>query len=362
MTILGRGPLGPRPRVSVVVATRNREDYLADLLDSLAEQRFRDFEVVIVDDSDDLDSREAVLRLAREASEALRIKLVRNPTRLGIPRSLNRGVLAADGEIIAFTDDDCIADRSWLVNLLRWYRDPRVGGVGGRVVPVEHDALWIPEERSYPHLVGRLVWNGDVASNFDLDVGPLLVDCLAGANMSFRRELLLRVKGFSPLYAGNAYRFETDLAIRVKRLGYRIVFDPEAVIYHRRAASGGARVNAYEWNYWFCRNHALFLLRCVDHGLPKLALFAARQVARILRHRRACPYASPEKWQDVLTSCAKGLVRGVIEGLRCAANGEEGGIEKEKAITVIVPRGRAKPLKLTITVRHRLSSLTRSRF
>uniref|UniRef100_A0A7J3X6A9 Glycosyltransferase family 2 protein n=1 Tax=Thermofilum pendens TaxID=2269 RepID=A0A7J3X6A9_THEPE len=209
-------------------------------------------------------------------------------------------------------------------------------------------------------LLDKLVWNGDVAGNFDLDVGPLLADCLAGANMSFRRELLLKVKGFSPLYAGNAYRFETDLAVRIRRFGYRIVFDPEAVIYHRRATREGARVSAYEWNYWFCRNHVLFLLRCVDHSFPKLAFFAARQMARILRRKRACPYAKPEKWHKVLISCTKGLTHGTMEGLRSIILGEEGGIDKEKAVTVLVLRKGGRPLELTIPVEHGLSPPARS--
>ena len=317
MTLLGR-KLKSGPLVSVIVATRNREAYLPDLLESLAKQSFRSFEVIIVDDSDRKESRKAVSLTVRRFLGSLKIKLLRNPRRLGIPRSLNRGLLAARGRIVAFTDDDCIVDRTWLENIVRWYRYPNIGGVGGRVIPVDNDARWVPEHRPYPGVVGKVLRSGEVVSNFDLDVGPVLVDCLPGANMSFRRDLLLKAGGFSQAYEGNAYRFETDLSLRIKRLGYRIVFDPRAIVYHRRAPRGGARVNAYKWNYWFARNHTVFLLTCLSGGTVKTAYFAVKETVRILKRRRACPYAYPDTWHKVLCAVLRGILDGIVVGLRYA--------------------------------------------
>ena len=308
------------PMVSVVVATRNREAYLADLLESLAEQSFGSFEVVVVDDSDREESRKAVSRVVRRFLKKLKIRLLRNPGSLGLPSSLNRGLAAAEGRIVAFTDDDCIADRSWLKNVVRWYRYPKVGGVGGRVVPVEHDAAWAQKRKPRPRIVGRVLRSGDVVSNFDLDAGPTLVDCLSGANMSFRRDLLLRVGGFSRAYGGNAYRFETDLSLKVKRLGYKIVFDPKAVIYHRRAPEGGARVDVYKWNYWFGRNHAIFVLTCLDRGALKAVFFVLREIIRVLRRERACPYARPDAWHRVLFAILRGALDGMSMGLKILAS------------------------------------------
>ena len=342
MTILGMGP-GSRPIVSVVVATRNRETYLTDLLKSLARQSFRSFEVIIVDDSDRRESRRAVALVVRRFLKDLKIKLLRNPSRLGIPSSLNRGLIAARGHIVAFTDDDCIVDKSWLENIVRWYRYPRVGGVGGRVVPVEHDAMWTPKRRRHPGVVGRVLRSGEVVSNFDLNVGPVLVDCLPGANMSFRRDLLLRAGGFSRAYEGNAYRFETDLSLRVKRLGYRIVFDPKAVVYHRRAPRGGARVGAYEWNYWFGRNHTVFLLTCFNSGVLRAAFFVLREIVRVLRRRRACPYARPDAWHKVLLAMLKGVLDGVSVGLRYAASRRRSLAGRRGGSVRCTPYYKAKP-------------------
>ena len=88
-----------KPMVTVVVATRNRETYLADLLKSLTKQNFRSFEVVVVDDSDRKESRKAVSRIVGRFLKNLKIRLLRNPGRLGLPSSLNRGLAAAKGRI-----------------------------------------------------------------------------------------------------------------------------------------------------------------------------------------------------------------------------------------------------------------------
>ena len=80
----------------------------------------------------------------------------------------------------------------------------------------------------------------------------------------------------------NAYRFETDLSLRIKRLGYRIIFDPKAIVYHRRAPKGGVRVNVYEWNYWFSRNHTIYLLTCLNRGALRAMFFVLREIIRVL--------------------------------------------------------------------------------
>jgi len=211
-------------------------------------------------------------------------------------------------------NDDCIADKNWLSHIVERYKSPKIGGVGGRVVPIERDALWLPTKTKRTHLVGRLSWDRNVISNFELGQKPVFVDFLSGANMSFRRELIEKVGGFSPVYKGNTYRFETGLSLKVKKLGFKIIFDPNAIVFHRRANKGGCRVNVYDWNYWFSRNHTLFVLRCLKGKVVKVLLFTLEQLLRILRHRRACPYAKPKKWHLVLQMFIKGLLCGLRTG------------------------------------------------
>jgi len=304
------------PEVSVIIATRSREQYLRDLLSSLCFQSFKDFEVIIVYDSGVPLNREKVESIVQVYSNKLEIKLLHNSRNLGVPISLNRGASVAAGKILVFTDDDCIADKDWLLGLVKWYSNQNVGGVGGRVVPVENDAKWIPNKTNFVNITGKLNWDGDLINNFELGSKTFLVDFLSGANMSFRKNLFRKVGGFSSIYGGNAYRFETDLSLRIRNLGFRLVYDPNAIVFHRRADNGGCRVSVYDWNYWLGRNHILFVLRCLRGKVFKVFLFAFKHCVRILMRRRACPYGKPRKWEKILWMFFKGLLDGVRIGIK----------------------------------------------
>lgn len=304
------------PEASVIISTRNRERYLKGLLDSLCLQSFKDFEVFLVNDSGVSLSSGKVENIVRAYSSKLKIKLLHNSKNLGVSVSLNRGASVATGKILVFTDDDCIADKDWLLNLVRWYSNRKVGGVGGKVVPIEDDAKWIPNKSKFTNAIGKLNWDGDLINNFELGSKTVLVDFLPGANMSFRKKLFKKVGGFSSIYGGNAYRFETDLSLRIRNLGFHIVYDPNAVVFHRRASNGGCRVSVYDWNYWFSRNHILFVLRCLEGKAVKAFLFTSKHCLRILMHRRACPYGEPRKWGKVLLMFFRGLLDGVRMGVK----------------------------------------------
>ena len=135
--------------------------------------------------------------------------------------------------------------------------------------------------------IGRVDANGTVTGNFDLvEDSAIQVDHLSGANMSFRREIFERLGGFDVKYAGNGYRFETDWGVRVRRAGFTLLFDPRALVSHRRASTGGNRIQAEEWFFWYARNHIYFLRK----NFPALRVvpwrFALRFLVQVARQER----------------------------------------------------------------------------
>jgi len=310
--------------VSVIITTRNRPEFLKTLLESLIRQTYKNFEVIIIDDGSSPSNREKVKKIFEEFSRKLRIDLIINPCNLGIPMSLNRGVHRARGEIIAVIDDDCIADENWLSELVKWYKIPAVGGAGGKIIEIDEtitDHKYLKkllrknntnkEKRRYNRPIGKVHWTGGCSSGFTDGNRLLFVDFLSGANMSYRKELVLRVKGFSTIYRGNALRFETDIGFNIKKLGYKIIFDPDAVVFHRRAKHGGARVSALEWYYWHARNTIIFLLKNLDRRFFRLAIYVLRRIYFILKKKNVCPSAKPRKWHYVLIK----YVRGILDGI-----------------------------------------------
>jgi glycosyltransferase involved in cell wall biosynthesis/GT2 family glycosyltransferase len=213
------------PTISVVVCafTDERLEVLAEALDSLRAQTHPAHEIVLV-----IDHAPELLAEAREHWPD--ITIVPNREKQGLSGARNTGVGEAGGEVVAFLDDDAIAQSDWLERLAAAYADPAVLGAGGSVRPrwVEGKPGWFPPE--FDWVVG--------CTHSGMPERPEPVRNLVGANMSFRRQALLEVGGFSQelgrvgtLPVGCE---ETDLSIRI---GQRwplseILYDPAAAVDH----------------------------------------------------------------------------------------------------------------------------------
>jgi hypothetical protein len=119
--------------ISVVIITRNQAVLLNRALASLVGQERRPDQVVVVDNAswDDTPS------VARSYADKLNVTLVREE-KIGIPHARNAGIQHCSGDIIAFLDGDCQADRRWLAELeVPFLKDPNIGAVGGSTMPIE---------------------------------------------------------------------------------------------------------------------------------------------------------------------------------------------------------------------------------
>ncbi len=157
------------PTASVVVPTFRRATQLARCIDALAAQRSPSFEIIVVDDGSADGTTQSVLRDARHVAAGLRA--LTHAENRGPAAARNTGLAAARGEIVAFTDDDCEPEPSWLAELVRALEraTPDVVGVGGRV------------ESARPGLVGEYMTRQRI-----LEPPPSLA-YLVTANCAFRR-------------------------------------------------------------------------------------------------------------------------------------------------------------------------------
>ncbi|MGQ9516861.1 MAG: glycosyltransferase [Anaerolineae bacterium] len=207
------------PFVSVVVPTYNRARVLRRCLEALTAQDYLGrLEIIVVDDG----STDETPLVAEEFAQHNNVRFLRQANR-GPAVARNRGIRAAGGDIIVFTDDDCLVPRDWVRRLVQGYRmHPGVAGVGGRLEPPaayrEHPIA------QYEHSEGREVYGaGDVEV-----IGGF--DCPAGGtnNMSYRREVLEEVGGFDedfPYAAGE----DADLKWRICQRGARLLYLPISV-------------------------------------------------------------------------------------------------------------------------------------
>ncbi|MGB5932576.1 MAG: glycosyltransferase family 2 protein [Anaerolineae bacterium] len=305
------------PLISIIISTYDRPVHLRDLLLSLVSQSYEKFEIIVVDDA----SHQKVRRRNRETVERfgawITIKLIESRIRLGTPKALNTGARHSQGNILVFTDDDCLAFGDWIGELHTCYQGSDTGGVGGRVIPIDND-IFRPLSTRDVLDIGRVCNDGIIASNFDLtSPGVIPVDHLSGANMSFLRESFFRSGGFDLAYTGNAYRFETDFCLKMARLGHKMLFNPRAIVYHRRASRGGNRIAAEQWYHWYARNGTYFVAKNfwrdgAEGSISNLVLFIVGHLRDVLKHRNIHPYARPSRWNRVFVETMSGILQGLM--------------------------------------------------
>jgi GT2 family glycosyltransferase len=221
------------PAVTVAVCTRDRVEDLARCLDALEAIRYPALDLLVVDNAP------ATRDAERLVAGRPRVRYVRE-VRPGLDWARNRAIAEARGEIVAFTDDDVVVEPGWVDALVAAFGDdPGVGGVTGLVLPLE---LETPAQRLFESY--RSFGRGErrFQAQVPRGTGPVAARYGAtgsfgtGANMAFRRDLLVELDGFDPgLGAGTPTRGGDDLDIffRVLKAGRTLVYEPAAVVRHR---------------------------------------------------------------------------------------------------------------------------------
>jgi GT2 family glycosyltransferase len=222
---------------SVIVPTYNRVALLERTLESLFGQSYADLEIIVVNDGSS-DGTDAYL--AKLAAEG-RITYVSHPNR-GLAASRKAGLEHARGELIAFTDDDCILPPNWLMRLAEHLKDPFVAGVGGATATGNPDNLQAVTNDLTTNYFKSVLTSTEKAAPF-----------LTGNNIAYRKAVLDRVGGPDPRFRMGAE--DRDLAYRVMRSGGRLVYDPDIIIRHFNDADLGGFVRHH---YHFGQGSWLF--------------------------------------------------------------------------------------------------------
>mgnify|MGYP001029467627 CR=1 FL=1 len=227
------------PHISVIIPTYAREAALRTTLAEIVEQDYPHYEVLVVDQTAKHES-ETEADLERLAA-AEKIRWFRLDW-ASLPGARNYGVRRAEGEIIVFIDDDVRLQPGYLKAHARNFIDrPEIGAVAGRVLdPTIADGM--PEEMAIEFLPPEAMDPGIAWYYIDLvhAVKPQQVLTARGCNMSFRRDIFDKFGvWFDERFRGSAVREESDFCLRIRQTGYKIWFDPEAVLVHVGEPTGG---------------------------------------------------------------------------------------------------------------------------
>lgn len=233
-------PLAQR-RISIVVPMFGEEAVTLRCLASLIAEQLRtstavDHEILCIDDASPAGSLDHLAALVAELNSD-RLQLVHQPDNLGYLRSCNHGANLATGDLLCFLNNDTVVTPGWLDELIQALDGfPDAGLVGPMFL--------YPDGRLQE--AGGIVWRDGSAWNYGRDgdaSDPAYgfcrdVDYISGACLLLRTELFRRIGGFDSRYIP-AYYEDTDLAMAVRELGYRVLMQPLAKVIHYEGISSG---------------------------------------------------------------------------------------------------------------------------
>ncbi|NUT33975.1 MAG: glycosyltransferase family 2 protein [Hamadaea sp.] len=313
---------GDLPFISVVVpSVFERGDLLLATVESLVKQDYPRFEIIVVDNRPSPDHHDLIARL--QAFPVVRVEQEPKP---GKSHAGNRGLLAARGEVVTFTDDDVDTPPGWLTSIgSRFAAEPHTAAVTGPLVPTELETpaqIWFERaggvatslsKVTFRRRPGTFTVTTSRGETMSLYQSGHFGD---GPNMSFRTEVLRSLGGFTtvlgagtPSLAGE----DPDVLVRLLFAGHTLVFDPAAYVAHthiRDYAELRERMFGYGGGYtamltsliWSDRRHLL--------GLAAYGLRAVGLLLRKFRGARQAAVSSGEFPAELSRLEFRGLLAG----------------------------------------------------
>ena len=285
------------PRVSVVIPNYNGAAWLPRCLEALAQQEYRDFEVILVDDG----STDESVALVGDRYPEARLVVLDNNT--GFASAVNRGIAIARGSYVVLLNNDTVAEPGWLTALVRLAdtSPTDVGAIASKMLRMEDpdrvddagDALsWTGDAEKLGHQqpAGDFVERREVFS------------VCAGAAL-YRQFFLEAAGGFDERFF--AYLEDVDLGLRGRLLGYRYLFEPAARVLHHGQGSGLSR---RLYVRLITRNRLMLFLKSVPLSL------LVKHLPQILRGQIHFLIAYRKPWQSLrgyasLIACIPHILR-----------------------------------------------------
>ncbi len=242
---------------SIIIPTFHRFEALKQMLVSLKPELKADIEVIIIEQSrenDNIDKKQRIKELRKIINSKNLIYLLIH--KIGMTHANNIGVRKARGKFLIFFDDDIKIHKDCIGNLLVNFTDASVGAVGGRVITVGQ------REEATRIDTGKISLLGSFSDGYSSTIRQE-IDTVVGCNWAIRKDLFDELNGFDEQFTSFGIREESDLCLRIKKKGLKIIFEPRAVVTHERISTGGGRKSEgrLAWYFHYFSNETYFFLK-----------------------------------------------------------------------------------------------------
>jgi len=236
-------------KVSVIIPAYNAGATLGECLEALGRQTHPPDEIIVVDDGSSDDTGAIARRYG--------VRVIRQ-TNAGPAAARNAGAHLARGDVLLFTDADCVPAPDWVERMVAAFADPQVAGAKGVYRTCQ------------PEWVARFV-QVEYEDRYDRMRGQEHIDFVDTYSAGYRREIFLAAGGFDSVFPQASVE-DQEFSFRLAEAGYRLVFVPDAVVYHRHDRTIGEYIRRkFRIGYWkalVMRRHPARLVR--DSHTPQV--------------------------------------------------------------------------------------------
>jgi len=217
-----------KPKVSLYIPCYDAKKYILHCLEAVFKQTYPIDEVLIIDDTPTDEIKKMVASYS--------VKHIWRKKKLGLPSARNLAFNLAKNEFVAGLDVDCLAAKDWLERLMENFTEDNIVGVGGKTV-----------EKYTSTLIDK--WRSIYMKQHWADEKIINPYCLFGSNHLFKKSAVLAVGLFDEEKCKKGYE-DVDISCRLKKAGYKLIYEPKAVVYHLRQDNLSSLLKTH-WNWTF---------------------------------------------------------------------------------------------------------------
>lgn len=269
-------------KISILLPTFNRADIISNCINSVLSQTYKNWELIIADDN----SNDETGNLCENFSLIDdRVTYFKNPENFGLPKNRNKAIEMSIGSYVLFIEDDMILENNCLEILLKTFEELSKDNIKvGAVCPALVTNLSYQDDQR--ELLGfakkdvdsKLINNpcivdkktGLIYRNFSPEFKNIvqIEDCHSCSLYS--KEIFYNNHYEESAYKGNYIGEESEFHLKLSKKGYKLFFQPNAIMTHNVDMKGGCRLPFIQWSYYFARNHSIFILR--NYGVKSLLM------------------------------------------------------------------------------------------